>query len=385
MQSNFFNSLRDAWSMNAYASDHVNLYAQKLVFDQARVGLMTLSAILFILFSMETFIFLHFGYNRNHVYTGSLLVLLSTHVFFSARATRDSRTIYLLGTILLLISGTAFVLLAHQSGTFSLTLFAGITLLFMVIPVLPWGLREALVVLSLIYGTFTLSTWSSSRAFDSQILWSLQYIMLGAGLISLALVARNTMVRKMDIRSRFDLEQANKKMLHLSNKDPLTGAWNRRYLNDKFNELTERWHSGGHSYHFAFLDLDDFKPINDNFGHDFGDTVLRSISEVFSERLGDQGCLVRMGGDEFALLFHDENPEALIEDCLEAVNQSLTLPSKYQRMEVGISLGLVCVPPGKSATQEEIYREADTSLYQAKEHKNSGNGRLNLVSCTLAA
>jgi len=385
MLSNFLNSLRDAWSMNSYATDHVNLYAQKLVVDQARGGLMTLSLILFVLFSMETFMFMHFGYSRNHVYTGSLLVLLSMHMFFSAHATRDARTIYMLGTILLLISGTAFVLLAHQTGTFSLALFAGITMLFMVIPIVPWGLREAMLVLALVYSTFTISTWSSNREFDSQMLWALQYIMLGAGLISLAMVVRNTTVRKMDIRTRYDLELANRKMLHLSNKDPLTGAWNRRYLNNNFNELTSNWHHEGRTYHFAFLDLDDFKPINDTYGHDFGDEVLRNISTIISDRLGEQGCLVRMGGDEFALLFHDDDPETLIGDCLKAVNRSLTPPGKYKHMKVGVSLGLVSVPPGIEANQEYIYREADTSLYQAKERKNSEAGNLNLVSRTLAA
>lgn len=381
----FINSLRDAWSVTSYPTDHVNLYAQKLVFDQARVGLMTLSVILFVLFIVETYMFLHFGYSRNHVYTGCLLVLLSAHVFFSAQATRDARTIYLLGTILLLISGTAFVLLAHQTGTFSMTLFAGVTLLFMVIPIVPWGLREALVVLSLIYCTFTFSTWSAGRSFDSQILWTLQYIMLGAGLISVALVIRNTTVRKMDIQTRYDLEQANRKMLHLSNKDPLTGAWNRRYLNNNFNIMTERWHSDGYTYHFAFLDLDDFKPINDSFGHDFGDEVLRTLSSVISDTLGEQGCLVRMGGDEFALLFHGEEPEALISNCLTEINRSVTPPGKYKHMKIGVSLGLVSVPPGLVATQEDIYREADASLYQAKERKNDISGNINMVSRTLAA
>lgn len=385
MLRNFLNSLRDAWSMNSYATDHVNLYAQKLVVDQARAGLMTLSLILFVLFGMETYMFMHFGYSRNHVYTGSLLVLLSMHMFFSAHATRDARTIYMLGTILLLISGTAFVLLAHQTGTFSLALFAGITMLFMVIPIVPWGLREATLVLALVYSTFTVSTWSSSREFDSQMLWALQYIMLGAGLISLAMVVRNTTVRKMDIRTRYDLELANRKMLHLSNKDPLTGAWNRRYLNNNFNIMTERWHSDGYTYHFAFLDLDDFKPINDSFGHDFGDEVLRTLSSVISDTLGEQGCLVRMGGDEFALLFHGEEPEALISNCLTEINRSVTPPGKYKHMKIGVSLGLVSVPPGLIATQEDIYREADASLYQAKERKNDISGNINMVSRTLAA
>ncbi len=384
MIRNFFNSLRDAWSVSSYATDSVNLYAQKLVFEEARRGLMLLCLILFGLFAVETLLFTRFGLGRNYIYTGLLLVLLALHVFVSANAIRDARTLYLLGTILLLISGTAFVLLAHQTGAFNLALFSSVALLFMVIPLVPWGLREASLVVVMIYITFTLSILSSTRVFEAQTLWSLQLVMIGAGIISLALVTRNTTVRKMDILTRYDLEQANRKMLHLSNKDPLTGAWNRRYLNNSFNDLTRQWHREGLTYHFAFLDLDDFKPINDNFGHDYGDTVLRSVSTIISERLGDQGCLVRMGGDEFALLFHDDNPEALVGGCLEAINKSLAPPGKYKQMKIGFSMGLVSVSPGMQANQEDIYREADTSLYQAKERKHS-SGNLNLVSRTLAA
>ena len=384
MLRDILNSLREAWSVSSYNTDSVNLYAQKLIFEEARRGLMLLCVILLGLFVIETLLFTHFELGRNYVYTGALLVLLALHVFVSTNAIRESRTIYMLGTILLLISGVAFVLLAHQTGAFNLTLFASITLLFMVIPLVPWGLREASTVVALIYMTFTLSILSSNHVFESQALWSLQLIMIGAGIISLAMVTRNTTIRKLDILTRYDLEQANRKMLHLSNKDPLTGAWNRRYLNNSFNDMTRQWHREGMTYHFAFLDLDDFKPINDNFGHDYGDEVLRKVSTIISERLGDQGCLVRMGGDEFALLFHDDDPENLIAGCLEAINQSLTPPGRHKDVKIGLSLGLVSVSPGLQPNQEDIYREADTSLYQAKERKHT-SGRLNVVCRTLAA
>jgi diguanylate cyclase (GGDEF)-like protein len=279
-----------------------------------------------------------------------------------------------------MISGTAFVLLAHNAGSFSFALSASVTLLFMVVPIVPWGLKEALLVLCLIYGTFTFSTWNANQHFDNQTLWSLQFIMLGAGIISVALVARNTRVRKTDIRNRFELEQLNRKMMRLSNKDPLTGAWNRRFLKNIFAEKSAEWHAAGKMYHFAFMDLDDFKPMNDNCGHDFGDEVLRCVSHVYGKALQDNGYLIRMGGDEFVLLFTGNDPEKQIADTFKAVQLAIKLPGQYKNMVIGMSVGLASIPPGVQVSQDEIHRLADASLYRAKERKQLSGGRANIVT-----
>lgn len=379
MHKTFITTLKDAWSTTSFAAEDVSFYAQKLTIDEARKGLMGLSLVMLVLFSVESLLFSNSGLGTSAVTTCMLLALLSLHILISARATRDVRSLYLLGTTLLIISGTAFVLLAQNTGSFNVALFASVTLLFMVVPIVPWGLKEALLVLCLIYGTFTLSTWSTSQNFDAQTLWSLQFIMLGAGMISLTLVARNTVVRKTDIRNRFELEQINRKMMHLSNKDPLTGAWNRRFLMNVFPEKSAEWHAAGKMYHFAFLDLDDFKPMNDNYGHDFGDKVLQCISQKFSQAVKDDGFLVRMGGDEFALLFISDDPQTLITNTLEAVQKTIKPPGQRQHMRICVSAGVASIPPGSKPSQEEIYRAADAALYKAKARKEHFIDRANIV------
>jgi diguanylate cyclase (GGDEF)-like protein len=373
------NNLKDAWSTTSFATDDVVFFAQKLTVDEARKGLMGLSLMLLCLFAVESLLFTHSGLGTSASTTCLLLAALSIHIMLSARAIRDIRSLYLLGTTLLMISGTAFVLLAHNSGSFSFALFASVTMLFMVVPLVPWGLKEAVVVLALIYGTFTLSTWGAHKNFDNQTLWSLQFIMLGAGMISLALVMRNTCVRKTDIRTRFELEQANRKMMHLSNKDPLTGAWNRRFLNNVFTKKSAEWRAAGKLYHFAFLDVDDFKPMNDNCGHDFGDEVLCSISQMFSDAVEDNGFLIRMGGDEFALLFTSDDPETLIANTLETIQKTIKLPGKRQNSGVRVSAGIATIPPSYTLSQDAIYRTADTALYKAKARKSDITAHANIV------
>jgi diguanylate cyclase (GGDEF)-like protein len=373
------NNLKDAWSTTSFATEDVALFAQKLTIDEVRKGLMGMSLILLCLFGVESQLFTHTGLDASAGTTCLLLAALAIHIMVSARAINDVRSLYLLGTTLLMISGTAFVLLAHNSGSFSFPLFASVTLLFMVVPLVPWGLKEAMLVLSLIYGTFTFSTWGAHQHFDNQTLWSLQFIMLGAGIISMALVVRNTSVRKTDIRTRYELEQANRRMMHLSNKDPLTGAWNRRFLKNVFAKKSAEWHAAGKMYHFAFLDLDDFKPMNDNCGHNFGDEVLRCVSQMFSQAVQEDGFLIRMGGDEFALLFINDDPETLIASTLEAIQQAIKPPGQCQKIRIGVSAGIASIPPGNTQSQEDIYHAADTALYTAKACKGLVTNRANIV------
>ena len=375
-----FNGIKNAWSATQFASDEVSFFAHKLTVDEARQGLMGMSLILVFLFGVEAFLFSRSELGNSAVYSCLLLGLLALHILLSARAIRDAKTLYLLGTTLLIISGTAFVLLAHNSGTFNFALFASITLLFIVVPIVPWGLKEASLVLSLIYVTFTASTWGASQSFDTQTLWSLQFIMLGAGAISLAMVARNTLVRKAGIHNCYELEQANRKMMVLSNKDPLTGAWNRRFLQNEFDTCMQTWHKEGKPCHFAFIDIDNFKPMNDICGHDFGDEVLCCLVRAFGSAIKGHGHIVRMGGDEFSMLFQHDDPQAVISDAYARLNDFIQASGQgCGNQRIGLSVGLVSIAADVTPTMEMVYREADQTLYRAKDRKESCRDKVNII------
>lgn len=374
---------RNAWLISGFSSGELSLFARGALLEETRRGLVLLGIVLLCIFSAGATLFYTLDFSHSTIYTSALLAFLAAHIALSARAARDATTLYMLGTTLLMVSGTAFVLLAHKTGDFNQVLFASVALLFMVAPLVPWGLREALLVTGLIYLTFTVSTLASYERFDSETLWSLQFIMLSAGLISLLLVTRNSIMRKTELLTRYDLEQANRRMLHLSNKDPLTGAWNRRYLKNVFDTKTQGWHAEGRTYHFAYLDVDNFKPLNDCCGHDFGDAVLRCVSDTFSAALGESGCLVRMGGDEFALLFTGERPDELITDCLRRIRAEIHLPPQCRDTAIGLSAGIASVPPGVGLSQDVVYREADEALYRAKAGKDPDCETANIVGRVL--
>ncbi len=388
MYRKFVESLHHVWSTTRFGAQELSSYAHYMMIEETRKGLAAMSAVALLLLCGQSVLYAGLGFGYTYLYTSMLLALLAAHVFVSARLLKDLNSLYLLGMSLLVVCGTAFVLLAHKTGTFSLSLFAGVALLFMVIPMVPWGLREAFAVTMLIYAVFTFSTAGNAARFDREALWALQLVMAGAGIISLALVTRNASVRKSDIVARYELENAHKRMTMLSNKDPLTGAWNRRYLMSNFASTVDRWRADNRAYHYALLDVDDFKPLNDTYGHEYGDKILKAVVTAFQEPLGDQGYLVRMGGDEFALLFTATDPETVVGSGFAKLRQHLGCPPEpgvgAQGPEISVSVGLVTVAPSVPASEDVLYRAADQVLYEAKARKSNHRGEVHFVSCKLA-
>ena len=239
---------------------------------------------------------------------------------------------------------------------------------------MPWGLREGLSITGLIYGTFTVSTWGMHSRFEAMNLWTLQFVMIGAGVISLVLVSRNVSIRKADIETRFELEQAHNRIMVLSNKDPLTGAWNRRFFSEQFPQYLEQWSEQCQPFYFACIDIDDFKPLNDTYGHHYGDEVLKSLVQVFKSTLGDDGVLVRMGGDEFIVLFRNEDPQKLFKQLLGQLNILIYEKQPLRRQSICFSAGVITVDPSFNAPRDTLYRLADIALYQAKDAKISTGG-----------
>ncbi len=376
----------DFWSPTHFSGDELTRYAQRMTLEETRRGLRAMSLSVLLLLVAAAAMFSYLGFTVVYLYTCTLLALLSAHIYLSCGSIHEIRTLHLLGMTLLVVSGTALVLLAHQEGGFNMALIASVSLLFMVVPMMPWGLREALVITALIYGSLSSSTFMAARNFLPETMLTLQFVMVGAGLVSLALVARGTQVRRGEIRARFELEGMHDRLLHLSNRDPLTGAWNRRYLNNNFTPLVNGWQARGLNCHFAFLDVDNFKPFNDSYGHDYGDRVLKWLSDGFSAAVGDRGILIRMGGDEFALLFSGDDPEQIIEAGLAGLLANVELATTRSRSPVSLSVGMVSFSPVVAVDLTQLYKETDEALYKAKANKrNPERGTGYLVNRQLTA
>lgn len=377
----FIQNIVSLWSATEFNKGELTHYAEHYIEDEVRNGIMTLAVVSLLLLGAAATLYALLGFSTAYVYTFTLLALLALHIAVSTRFITAAPMLYMLGMTLLIIAGTAFVLLAHKTGAFSAALLSSTVLLFMVVPLVPWGLREAALVVSLIYIVFTLSTLSAYDRFGDQTIWLLQFLMLGSGMTTLIVVARSVSIRKHDIKSRFELEGAHREMELLSYKDPLTGAWNRRFLEKEFLNIVSCYQKNNLPLNFVIIDIDNFKNMNDLHGHVFGDSALQYLAKTSLTQLDNNGYLFRMGGDEFALLFQHEHPV----DVIEAIIKELHLiPNPHDKNETEvkmyISAGLINVSATQTVSLDLIYKQADKVLYQAKNNGNELSDRSHIVA-----
>lgn len=161
-----------------------------------------------------------------------------------------------------------------------------------------------------------------------------------------------------------DLLQLQKQTRDLANSDPLTGLANRRALDAKIADLVKPGQPT--PFKLALLDLDGFKPVNDRYGHAFGDKLLCSVAERLRECLGDKGLAVRQGGDEFAVLLPPESP-LLSAPIADRILIALVRPHVIDGVAINVRASIgVAHWPSDGATADALFDYADTALYQAK-------------------
>jgi diguanylate cyclase (GGDEF)-like protein/PAS domain S-box-containing protein len=172
----------------------------------------------------------------------------------------------------------------------------------------------------------------------------------------------------------FVKEQAER-FKHLAHHDVLTGLPNRLALNLLLPQAIARARRQGTQLVVAMLDLDDFKPINDNYGHKAGDDLLRLLGHRLKDGLRNTDFVARLGGDEFVILLKDLVSEEEIFPCWERVGKAcespFILPGGIE-VRVGFSLGWTVYPdddPNNSDAPELLLRNADMALYVAKADK----------------
>ncbi len=371
--------LGDLWRVTSFESPEMERYAERFITPETRRGVTALGVVLLTLLAGASALYFSLDIDSAYGYTFLLLCVLSLHVTLSARTLNETRVLHLLSITLLVVCGCAFVLLAHRTGGFGGALLSSVVLLFMVVPMVPWGLREATMVVLLVYFVFTLSSLSVEQRFDLKVLLILQFVMLGSAIASLTLVARSVSVRKHDIKARWELEGAHRRLEQISYEDGLTGAWNRRYLDVQFTRLLRRQLEGAKPVYFGVMDIDDFKQINDGHGHAVGDATLCHLAKCFRRELGDSSYLFRMGGDEFAILYAGEDPQSCVQEALRKTQHAMLSEYGQLSVPVRVSVGMVEVSPDCSQQQDRLYHEADVCLYMAKRQKDKSKTVANFV------
>ena len=150
-----------------------------------------------------------------------------------------------------------------------------------------------------------------------------------------------------------------------AHRDQLTNLWNSRYFYSQLARELQKIKKTKSSLCMALIDLDDFKIINDTYGHVAGDEVLRGIAGILAGNTRDSDIVVRWGGDEFAIIFPNANLESassLVERLREMIESS------NECRQVTISVGVLLVQADVEVAQ--LLRMVDDTLYKAKKTKN---------------
>ncbi|CAG7640132.1 putative diguanylate cyclase DgcT [Paenibacillus allorhizosphaerae] len=186
--------------------------------------------------------------------------------------------------------------------------------------------------------------------------------------IAIGIVSRGTELIEdlKDIsKSKQDLLIKNLLMDMLSKTDALTECFNHKAFHGYLDELIERSEKNRFSLCLAIIDIDDFKQVNDSYGHWVGDLVLKSVAQTIKETVGPDDVVSRYGGEEFTLIFLDKTIEDAYRITEKIRSQVEKLIHPELRTEtVTVSIGLNMFRSGQG--KEKLFKGADDALYISK-------------------
>jgi diguanylate cyclase len=208
---------------------------------------------------------------------------------------------------------------------------------------------------------------------DKQLGWSdLDLpLVLATGCASFLFLALLLIFLNTHLRQKEQREKLTNHLLHMATHDALTGLPNRNLLADRFSQACSRTHRRDMTFSIMFLDLNGFKKVNDTFGHQVGDQLLKTLGGLLKECIRDEDTLSRISGDEFVILLEDTSYEDA-QRVAWKIQAKLTRPVLIQGIElnIGISLG-IAVYPDDGTEMSELLKKADARMYEAKE-QNKG-------------
>ncbi len=192
-------------------------------------------------------------------------------------------------------------------------------------------------------------------------------------------------LREVELRDR--LEQKNteyedllKRLEKMSITDALTGLYNRRHFEDVVVAEFERFKRYNIPFSCMMIDVDKFKDINDQCGHDVGDTIIKSMAQLIQGQVRGVDTVARFGGDEFVVLLaqlRGEGAEQVAFRMLAAANMQNYQEIDHRLTKVSLSIGIAGVPDPDLKTIDQLVKSADQALYKAK---NAGRNCYKIAS-----
>jgi len=180
-------------------------------------------------------------------------------------------------------------------------------------------------------------------------------------------------LKKLLNKKNDELTQANRELEYLSKIDGMTGIYNRHSLDCILDEAVKRCRQEEEELSLLMIDIDDFKIINDSYGHQIGDNCIKRIGSVLHEIMQKWNCIcARYGGDEFVIIleaYHMDKIQQLMKEIEQRLNKlSIYIPEQNCRIVVSVSMGIFTKIPEKEEGKDYI-SQVDVSLYAEKRRK----------------
>ena len=171
-----------------------------------------------------------------------------------------------------------------------------------------------------------------------------------------------------NVTSQLELQQANKKLQALSREDRLTGLFNRGYWEECLNNEFERFNRSQMTSTLVMFDIDHFKRVNDTYGHQAGDEVIRVVADTLREQARKTDILGRYGGEEYGAILTGTNGEnaMIFAERLRARIESLVVPYGEHQLKFTISIGVSELTYEHDSPKEWL-EQSDQALYKSKQ------------------
>jgi diguanylate cyclase (GGDEF)-like protein/PAS domain S-box-containing protein len=170
-------------------------------------------------------------------------------------------------------------------------------------------------------------------------------------------------------------KQAEQRIQRIAHHDGLTGLPNRLLFNDRLDQAVRLAQRSGMPFALLYIDLDEFKPVNDTFGHAAGDELLKAVAGGIRRQVRDSDTVARLGGDEFAVVLLDIGGRAQAEAVAAKIVAALALPmqmgSATRRAGIGSSIGIALFPDD-AAEAQSLLAAADAAMYLVKQSRRQG-------------
>lgn len=160
-----------------------------------------------------------------------------------------------------------------------------------------------------------------------------------------------------------DLIDSNYKLQEMVNYDALTHLWSRQFLTDMFNQKV----STGADIVIVMADIDNFKAINDTYGHICGDYVLAQLASILREQCPEKSGTCRWGGEEFVIMFYGDTLDSILQDIEEIRKTIAAYPFKYNDTLLHITMTFGISSTNEAASLKDLILLADERLYEGKQ------------------